>query len=76
MAKGTQKEKREIKKLTANAFEVSEVSTRQVDKKTLSAQIKELEDLLEQKKRLAGIDRLEEDIQKKKDLLEEINATK
>lgn len=76
MAKATTKEEREIKKLSANKFEIVESCTRRIDKKILSNQITELGELIAQKRRLSGIARLEDDLEAKVKLLEELNATK
>lgn len=74
MAKNNTTEK--VKKNKANEFEVTRTSVRTVDKKGLMKEIENLEELLKQKRNGAGIDSLEAEIARKKQLLEDINNSK
>lgn len=74
MAKTQTTEK--VKKNTTNEFEVTRTVVRTVDKKELMKEIEKLEGVLQDKRKGAGIDSLEAEIAKKKQLLDDINNSK
>lgn len=67
---------KDITKIRTNEYEVSETRTRVVDKKMLKREIEDLTARLEEKRKNAGIDSLEEEISVKKALLAEIDKVK
>lgn len=67
---------RDITKIKGSEYEITESRSRVVDKKMLKREIEDLEALLVEKRKQAGIDRLEKEIANKKGLLAEIDKVK
>lgn len=62
----------EVKKIDTNNFEVTETITRSVEKKTLKAEIEEIEQIISSKRKTSGIESLENQLSLKKELLAQL----
>lgn len=71
-------EVRKVKKVSTNKYsvEVSSVVTTPVDMKILKNEIKELQDDIAHKREIMNLDFLESELEKKEELLTELNSAK